>query len=68
MSATIDVDSICHSLQAPMIESQGKMFPVEIVYAKETPQLHEIVQVTAATILKAYREQKGDMLVFLPGQ
>lgn len=26
MSATIDVDSICHSLQAPMIESQGKCF------------------------------------------
>lgn len=68
MSATIDVDSICHSLLAPMIESQGKMFPVEIVYAKETPQLHEIVQVTAATILKAYREQEGDMLIFLPGQ
>lgn len=44
------------------------MFPVEIIYAKETPQLHEIVQVTAATILKAYREQEGDMLVFLPGQ
>ena len=35
MSATIDATAICEALQAPLIESQGRMFPVEVLYAKE---------------------------------
>ena len=35
MSATIDASAICQALQAPLIESQGRMFPVEVRYAKE---------------------------------
>ena len=68
MSATIDTQGISQALQAPVIESEGKMFPVEVVYADETPDRFHISQAMATTIAKAYRKQEGDILAFLPGQ
>lgn len=68
MSATIDTASLCQSLHAPLIESKGRMFPVKVYHAEETPNLNEIAEVTTKTILKAYREHEGDILAFLPGQ
>lgn len=69
MSATIDTASLCQSLDAPLIESKGRMFPVKVYHAEETPNTpNEIVEATVKTILKAYREHEGDILAFLPGQ
>ncbi len=73
MSATIDTSFICQSLSAPLIESEGRMFPVEIVYSKnEIPfpatDTREIAATTVRTILHAHREHEGDILVFLPGE
>ena len=34
MSATIDASAICEALQAPLIESEGRMFPVETIYSE----------------------------------
>ena len=33
MSATIDASIICQALQATLIESEGRMFPIETIYA-----------------------------------
>lgn len=69
MSATIDTASLCQSLHAPLIESKGRMFPVKVYHAEETPNTpNEIAEATVKTILKAYREHEGDILAFLPGQ
>jgi len=68
MSATIDASAICQALQAPLIESQGRMFPVEIHYAKEDSDLRDMPQVAAHAVRQALKEQEGDILVFLPGQ
>lgn len=68
MSATIDANNICQALQTPLIESKGKMFPVKVVYCDSDLSKFEIAQATAATILRAYREEEGDLLAFLPGQ
>ena len=69
MSATIDTVSLCQSLDAPLIESKGRMFPVKVYHAEETPNTpNEIAEATVKTILKAYREHEGDILAFLPGQ
>ena len=36
MSATIDASAICEALQAPLIESEGRMFPVETIILRPT--------------------------------
>lgn len=82
MSATIDATSICQALDAPLIESKGRMYPVEIKYEDTTEYTNsfgkfgsvgnfsneEIAVATSAIIAKAHREHKGDILAFLPGQ
>lgn len=68
MSATIDASAICEALQAPLIESQGRMFPVEILYAKEDTNQWDMPQAAASAVRRAMQEQEGDILVFLPGQ
>lgn len=68
MSATIDTTAICQTLRAPLIESQGKMFPVETVYAADDVNAYDMVQEMVATIVRAHHDQQGDILAFLPGQ
>ena len=68
MSATIDASAICEALQAPLIESQGRIFPIKIVYAKEDTDKWDMPQTAASAVRRALQEQKGDILVFLPGQ
>ena len=79
MSATIDASGICQALHAPLIESKGRMYPVEIAYEdtseyknpfryQDSFGLEDCAKATAATIAKAHHEHKGDILAFLPGQ
>ena len=67
MSATIDTEALCSTLQAPCVSCSGKMFPVEIHYEGDV-SLEEMVSATVRTVRKALREREGDMLVFLPGE
>ena len=79
MSATIDATSICQALDAPLIESKGRMYPVEIKYEDISEYKNNtgnfgsfgcegVAMATASVIAKAHREHKGDILAFLPGQ
>lgn len=68
MSATIDTTAICQTLRAPLIESQGKMFPVETVYAADDVNTYDMVQEMVATIVRAHHDHQGDILAFLPSQ
>ena len=68
MSATIDASNICAALQAPLIESEGRMFPVELHYADEDTDPRDIAAAAALTTIEAYKKYESDILVFLPGQ
>ena len=68
MSATIDTSNICAALQAPLIESEGRMFPVELHYADKDTDPRYIAAAAASTTIEAYKKYEGDILVFLPGQ
>lgn len=68
MSATIDASAICETLQAPLIESEGRMFPVETIYSETDIARYDIYKEVAATILKAADKHEGDILAFIPGQ
>jgi len=67
MSATLDSVKLSALLNnAPIITSEGRQYPVELKYEAvddKTP----IHITTAKTIKKAWNEQPGDILAFLPG-
>lgn len=68
MSATIDGARVAKLLDnAPVIDSPGRTFPVETIYAEPDPLERPEDQVAKA-VLKAMREHEGSALVFLPGQ
>lgn len=68
MSATLDGARVARLIgEAPVIESQGRAFPVETRYLGREPLKRIEDQVTDAVLL-ALNEQTGSLLVFLPGQ
>ncbi|MEO6015404.1 MAG: ATP-dependent helicase HrpB [Devosia sp.] len=68
MSATIDGARIASLLgDVPVIESEGRAFPVETRYVAPDPLQRLEDQVTAA-VLAALRADEGSILCFLPGQ
>lgn len=68
MSATIDGARIADLLgNAPVIESEGRAFPVETRHIAPATNARMEDEVVAAT-LKAIRDEPGSALVFLPGQ
>ncbi|WP_138751485.1 ATP-dependent helicase HrpB [Paenibacillus sinopodophylli] len=67
MSATLDAAPIAELLgEAPIIRSEGRVFPVATNYASQK-QAGPIEPRMAAVILEALRSQEGDLLAFLPG-
>ncbi len=67
MSATLDGANISNLLNnAPILSSQGRQYPVEIKYIPEDTQISLVNQVLKS-IHKILKNEKGDVLVFLPG-
>ncbi len=66
MSATLDGQRLSSWLEAPLIRSEGRMYPVETRYAplpvNSWPDQH-----MAQIILRALAQEDGNLLVFLPG-
>jgi len=68
MSATLDVEALRAQLgDAPEINAKGRMFPVETRYLDKATRQTIIADATKAT-LRAAREVKGSILLFLPGE
>ncbi len=68
MSATLDGARVAALLEgAPLIESQGRAFPVETRYLGRDPS-ERIEDAVTRAILRALRDDEGSILAFLPGQ
>lgn len=78
MSATVDGARFARLLgqtdenaasadRAPVIESAGRMYPVETVHLPPSTPGLAIEQQALAAVRRALRETDGDILVFLPG-
>jgi len=75
MSATLDAAGIGHWLEAPVIRSEGRMFPVETHYlppaelaAAGNRPLDRLTTLVPKAIRRAFAQHTaGDALVFLPG-
>ena len=68
MSATLDGAAVARLLDdAPVVESLGRMFPVETRYVGRDDRLRLEDQAVRA-VERALAEESGSVLVFLPGQ
>ena len=76
MSATLDVERLAALLQAPVIETRGRLYPVETRYAgRGAPPLpgpsaadkHASEHLVAQLVQTAVADEEGDILAFLPG-
>jgi ATP-dependent helicase HrpB len=68
MSATLDGARVARVLgDAPLIESEGRAYPVETIYLGRDPNARIEEEVAKAT-LQALANEPGSILVFLPGQ
>jgi len=68
MSATMDGARVARLLgDAPVVETQGRAFPVETRYLGSDP-LQRLEDQVASAVLGALLTEPGSALVFLPGQ
>lgn len=67
MSATLNMPVLSDLLEAPVVESQGRQYPVEIKYTGEQ-DIMMMPEMAARTVERAAKEKDGDILVFLPGE
>lgn len=71
MSATLDTDPVADLLDAPVVRSEGRSHPVEIVHVDVDRMIAgrraRIEPPVAAAVTRALAETTGDVLVFLPG-
>jgi ATP-dependent helicase HrpB len=67
MSATLNMPQLTALLNAPVAVSEGKQYPVEVLYTGGNDE-RLLPEMTARTVIKATREHDGDALVFLPGE
>jgi ATP-dependent helicase HrpB len=68
MSATLDGARLSAIMNAAMVESAGRMHPVEIRHAaRDLQNLRDLPATMARAIRSALAEGEGDILAFLPG-
>lgn len=69
MSATLEGERLSRLLDdAPIVTSEGRMFPVTTVWGKPQQPGEYIEPRVVSACLDALAEQAGSLLVFLPGQ
>lgn len=69
MSATLNGQQVSEFLGgAPVVRSEGKMFPVSLRYGAPYRYGERIAERVVSTVLTALEEETGSVLVFLPGQ
>ncbi len=66
MSATLDTAKLSSILQAPVVTSSGRQYPVSFQYFPQNEKESIAIQVSRG-IRKALHELSGDILAFLPG-
>jgi len=68
MSATADGARLQALLDGPVVESAGRIFPVEVRHAsRDVPSPRDLPEAMAQAIMGALAAHAGDILAFLPG-
>ncbi|UWR14417.1 ATP-dependent helicase HrpB [Sulfitobacter sp. M368] len=68
MSATLDAAPVAELMQAPIVTSEGRSFPVESRWLSRPIGKERFENAVSDLVLAALAEAKGSALVFLPGE
>lgn len=69
MSATLDAGPVADLMNAPIITSEGRSYPVELRWLpKPLPREARFEAAVADLVSEAAKETQGGILVFLPGE
>ena len=66
MSATLNGEHLSQWLQAPLLVSDGRSFPVQIYY-QPLPKDQYLERFIAALVAPCLQQEPGNILIFLPG-
>ena len=67
MSATLNTAALAAALECPVLETQGRTYPVEIRYIAATDSKPPWERATAALRNLLESNAEGDVLIFMPG-
>lgn len=67
MSATLNMPALAALLQAPVVVSDGRQYPVDVIYSGAA-DMRLLPELATRQVLDATRSHEGDVLVFLPGE
>jgi len=67
MSATLDIPDLQAKFDAPLVQSLGRQYPVEVVY-RDRHDVRMIPEMVAQSVKELCEEREGDILAFLPGE
>lgn len=67
MSATLNMPELTALLKAPVVESKGRQYPVEVIHAGDADETL-LPELASRAVLNAIKAHEGDTLVFLPGE
>jgi ATP-dependent helicase HrpB len=68
MSATLDMPHLTSLLNCPTVKSEGRQYPVEVIYNKHDADPFLLPEFAARMVVQAFNEKPGDILLFLPGE
>ncbi|WP_394183702.1 ATP-dependent helicase HrpB [Marinomonas posidonica] len=68
MSATLDTPLLEQRLGSSTLSSAGRSYPVDVIYDNKALKIAEVTDEISRLVLRAYHQQIGNILVFLPGQ
>ena len=70
MSATLNTTAISSLLDAPIIQSEGRSYPIESIYlptSTTVPTKKELPSFISRMLINIIKYEEGNILVFLPG-
>ena len=67
MSATLNMPQLKALLNAPVVVSEGRQYPVEVIYAGDADETI-LPELAARIVFNAVAKHEGDVLLFLPGE
>ncbi len=67
MSATLNVPELSGLLKCKVIQSEGRQYPVEILYSNDADE-RMLPELAAREVVLASKKYEGDVLVLFPGE